>query len=304
MDISNLRYDNLELPFNVLTMLISFIAVIYWIKLFRRIHVSGNRDNGWLWIFASVLMVLLFNVLTLMVLVGSGDTPLGQFGFFEVNVKMLDLMAGFSRIIMAILLTIGAFTLYAPIKASGDKFVFSPVKLEAEEVSHSDAKYDIMPGKSYLVREGRRAGETFIDRRTVTAMHIFADLVTHGKLGLCVTRKFPPLLREEYNIVRTPMIWLTQESGYPNSISPTDLVDLSHMIKDFIMKAGDTIVLFEGVEYLVLHNNFNNVLMLIQGLDDVVVQNKSRLIVAVDPTTLTEQQLHLLERELEEFIPH
>jgi hypothetical protein len=73
------------------------------------------------------------------------------------------------------------------------------------------------------------------------------------------------------------------------------------MIKDFIGKGGDTVILLEGVEYLILHNGFEDVLKVIQSLDDVVVQNKSRLIVPIDPSTITEQQFHLLSRELTEF---
>ena len=35
---------------NALTILISFVAVVYWVKLFRRIYISGRHDEGWLWI--------------------------------------------------------------------------------------------------------------------------------------------------------------------------------------------------------------------------------------------------------------
>jgi archaellum biogenesis ATPase FlaH len=82
------------------------------------------------------------------------------------------------------------------------------------------------------------------------------------------------------------------------------MTELSHMVKHFITKGEDTAILVDGLEYLILHNSFEDVLRMIQGLDDVVVQNKARLIVSVDPSAINEQQFHLLKRELTEFGPN
>jgi len=308
MDLAQLWYGYLELPVNALTIVASIAAVIYWIKLFKKISISGRQDEGWLWVFASVLMVLMLNVSTLLLIVGSGRVPLGMDTVFTVDVKTLEFVSTFSRAVMAVLLTVGSYMLYQSIKDVGEvKFVFTPIKPAAEVLSMAEAKYDLEPGKSYLVREGTpndlKGYYMHSERRTITGIELFKDLVTHGKMGLCVTRKYPPKVREENMLMKTPMIWLTQDKGLPEGIHPSDLAELSHMMKDFIMKGGDTVVLLEGSEYLILHNSFPDILKTIQGLDDVVVQNRSRLIVTVDPSAITEQQYHLLSRELIEFNP-
>jgi hypothetical protein len=298
---------DIQFLLNGLTILISFVAVVYWVKLFRRIYISGRHDEGWLWIFASVLMVLLLNLSTLFLVLGSSRLPLGVGRVLAVDVGALSFVNTFSRIVMAVSLAIGAHMLYESMRARGDvKFVFTPVTPVAEEASESEPKYELEPGCSYIVEEGPPGGDVrgyYIksDRRTVSAMDLFVDLVTHGVLGFVATRDYPPKLREQYGLPNTPMVWLTRERGYADSIYPADLIELSHVVKAFISRSEDTVVLLQGVEYLILHNSFDDVLKMIQGLDDVVVQHKARLIVPVDPSALTEQHYHLLSRELKDF---
>ena len=302
-------FGEMEFLLNGFTILVSVVAVIYWVKLFRRIYISGRQDEGWLWVFAAVLMVLLLNLSTLLLVLGSGRLPLGIGRVLAVDVETLGFVNTFSRILMAVSMAVGAHMLYESMRARGDvKFVFTPVEPVAEEPSELEAKYELQPGCSYLVKEGSPAGDARAyymhkERRAVLAMDMFADLVTHGVLGLVATRDYPPKLREQYGLVKTPMVWLTQEKGFKDSIHPADLTELSHMIKGFISRSEDTVVLLRGVEYLVLHNSFEDVLKLIQGLDDVVVQHNSRLIVPIDPSALPEQHFHLLARELKEFTP-
>jgi archaellum biogenesis ATPase FlaH len=75
------------------------------------------------------------------------------------------------------------------------------------------------------------------------------------------------------------------------------------MVKAFIQTSVDTVVLLDGIEYLIMQNSFEHALELIQGLNDVVVQSNSRLIITLDPLTISERQWHLLRTELMEFSP-
>ena len=308
MDLTILWYDTLELPLNALTIVASVIAVFYWVKLFRRMNLSGRQDTGWLWVFASVLMTLLLNVSALILLLGNGRVPYGIEKVMVVDIATMDFLTTISRALMAITLGVGAYMLFASVKTSGEfKFVYSPVKPQAETPSDSAPKYDLKPGVSYLVKEGQppsmREYYMRADRHIVTGMELFSDLVTHGVLGFCATRRFPPKVRGETNLMKTPMVWLTQEKGFNEAVHPGDLTELSHIMKDFMQKGGDTVVLLEGLEYLILHNNFEEMLRFVQGLDDVVVQNRARLIVTIDPSALSEQEFHMLSRELTEFSP-
>jgi len=290
---------DLEFAFNIVTILISVAAVVYWVKLFKRTTVPSQRDSGWMWFLASVLVVLLLNLATQLLVITSDQ-------LFSVDQYMLDLVVRFimavSRTIMAVTLTAGAYMLYDSMRSRGDmKFAFTPVKAAAEPKSQTKQKYDLPPGAGYILYKGVICDVNGAAGANVPCMDLFIDLVTHDTLGFIVTREYPPSLREKYNLKLTPIIWLTQDKEFPSSVNPSDLTEISHVMKDFISHNGNTVILFDGLEYLLMHNSFEDIIKLIQGLDDVVVQNNCRLIVAVDPKILTEQQIHQLKSELHEF---
>ncbi len=280
---------------DVLTVVVSVVAVIYWILLFRRMSITEGYEEGWLWIFGSVLLVLLLNLSTILMDYMSGVIELWGGWVFVFTDDARDFVLIFSRLMMAVSISIGTYRLHRYMKSSGiAKFALKPIEPISERESPGKSKYLIEAGESYLIVE---------DGTNTPSLDIFVDLVTHGIMGLCITRRFPNKLREERDLHKTPIVWLTKEKTSGDSLHPADLTELSHMIKGYITKGGDTAVLLDGVEYLVLHNTFDEILKLLEGLADVAAQKKCRLIVGVDPKAITEQQFHLLKRNLKEFMP-
>jgi hypothetical protein len=308
MDLAAIWYGYLEMPVDILTIFISAAAAVYWVKLFNRFSIGERRDEGWLWIFAAVLMALLLNLSTLVMGFANGRLPVGFDQVVVVDTNTIGFLSGFSRIVVAVSLAIGTYIIYGSMRGRGDvRFAFT-AEPAAEAPSQSDPKYQLRSGFSYMVREGGTPGVSWQhylrkEQKSVSAIEVFSDIVTHGTMGFCVTRRYPPKLRDDYGLMKTPMVWLSMDKQGAEVVHPSDLPELSHMIKDFIARGGDTVVLLDGLEYLVLHNGFDNIMMFLQGLDDVVVQHKARLIVSVDPSTMTEQQYHLLGRELTEYPP-
>jgi hypothetical protein len=293
--VSILWFKYLELPLNALTILVSAVAVVYWVRLFRRISLSESRDEGWLWIFSAILMVLLLNISALLLTLNSGRVSFFGDYMIVVNSQTLDFMNTFSRGIMAFSMAVGTYLLYNSMRAGGNvKFEFKALDIKAEEDSLENAKFKLNPGRGYIVVEEGEEGKN-------GGMELFTDLVTHGVAGLCASRKYPPRVRADYGLHKTPIIWLSEDKDFKDRIHPSDLIELSHTIKDFIQKGQDTVVLVEGIEYLIMRNGFDDVLKLLQGLNDVVVKNSCRLIVALDPSTVSESQYHLLSREFERF---
>ena len=66
-------------------------------------------------------------------------------------------------------------------------------------------------------------------------------------------------------------------------------------IKDFIHTQDDSIIMFEGLEYLTVHNDFSRVLKFIHALEDEIALHRSRLILAINPKVLGEKDRALLE---------
>ena len=123
-------------------------------------------------------------------------------------------------------------------------------------------------------------------------------MVTHNISGLAVTRTLPDSIKQKYGLEKTPFIWLSK-TGNPNTISPVYLNTLMNLITDFIGKGKDTVVILEGLEYLVSQNNFDLVLKFIQALRDFLIIENSRLIIPLNRDTFTQKEMAQLEKELE-----
>lgn len=267
---------------NIMAVVISIIAVIYWVKLYKRVYKKDPREaRGWSWLFVSVLGILLFNISSIYMIF--------------ITSPVYELMDVVGRTIIGISMTIGAYLLYSPMKKDL-LYKFVPVTPVTEKESNikSTLMEIVKKGQSYLINE----------EKPEKSNEIFVNLVTHGVHGLYITRRHPKEIRDKYGLKRTPIIWLTHEkiSAHEkiseNHIDPTDIVELSHTIKEFIKKTTNGVVLIDGIEYLITQNEYKEILKFIQSLDDSIAISGSRLIIPIDPSTLTKQQFHLLKREV------
>lgn len=157
------------------------------------------------------------------------------------------------------------------------------------EVARSSAKvYELRRGFSYLVKEPK-PNKSF---------EIFVDQVTHNIQGLCVTRQHPTIIRKEWGLEKTPIIWLSNQLGKVY-VNPSNIGILSDTIVRFVEKSGDGVILIDGIEFLIVNNDFDKVLRMVHHVTEAVMENRSRLIVSVDPRTLETRELALLERNME-----
>lgn len=112
-----------------------------------------------------------------------------------------------------------------------------------------------------------------------------------GGFKVIAAARKPELFRK-YGI---PVLWITTVNG-ENTIEPTRLAPLLHYL---VQRADqDTVVVLEGVEYLILENGFETFFKFLTALKDNITAKGASLIVVLDPKSLTEKELKLLEREL------
>ncbi len=157
------------------------------------------------------------------------------------------------------------------------------------EVARNSAKvYELRRGFSYLVKE-TKPNKSF---------EIFVDQVTHNIQGLCVTRQHPTIIRKEWGLEKTPIIWLSNQLGKVY-VNPSNIGILSDTIIRFVEKSGDGVILIDGIEFLIVNNDFDKVLRMVHHVTEAVMENRCRLIVSVDPRTLETRELALLERNME-----
>lgn len=169
--------------------------------------------------------------------------------------------------------------------------VEAPLPLEVPEpVLVADESLQVRAGYSYLV----------IESRPGTSFRLLAHAHTLGKPTLCITRTNPEILRRRYGLSEEVAVrWLTDEQSIDNvTLSPSH-IDTVQAINRFIEESPSSVVLLDGIEYLVGHNGFDSVFRAIQSLRDRVSMGDASLLVTVSRFALGERELTLLQRELE-----
>lgn len=144
-------------------------------------------------------------------------------------------------------------------------------------------------GSSYL----------FTDKGVPRAYTAFKKLLAEGKRGLVISRNHPSRVQQAYG-VDCPIMWIaksTKPTGGVISLEPTRLMKIHGTVSDFIKANPGSVVLLDGLEYLITENGFGPVMKTIQLTNEEVAMSGSFLLVPIDPRTLETQQLGYLERE-------
>jgi len=157
-----------------------------------------------------------------------------------------------------------------------------------ERLDSSAMKYSVRRGFGYIVKE----------KKPVRSFEVFVDQVTHDIQGLCVTRQHPGMIRSRWGLEKTPIIWLSNKVGKVY-VNPTNIGILSDTIIRFVEKSGESIVLIDGLEFLIVNNDFEKVLRMIHHISEAVMEYKSRLLISVDPRILDIREMALFERNME-----
>ena len=148
------------------------------------------------------------------------------------------------------------------------------------------------PGNVYLVEE----------RRPKVSFELLDQELSAGYEGLIVTRDYPKKLVSEHGIGDSKMLWLTNLVG-DGRINPTAIGILMSQVRNFIEGSRNTVVVLDGLDYLITLNTFDRMLQFMHQLRDSVVTNDCILIVPMDPRTVGQRELALLERCMEPIIP-
>ena len=159
---------------------------------------------------------------------------------------------------------------------------------EAEAHLLTKPTYSLDRGYTYAV----------LERDASQAFEIFKDFVTHGTQGLCITRRAPKAVMTEYSLERTPILWLSRVATDKNAVRPSPPEKVALAVEHFIEVSEHPVVLLDGLEYLVSHNDFGSVLALLHDLNESVAMREAILLVPFDPTAFNEREIALIRREV------
>src|SRR2546422_4453471 len=96
----------------------------------------------------------------------------------------------------------------------------------------------------------------------------------------------------------TPILWLSRVATEKNSVRPSPPEKVTLAVEHFIEVSEHCVVLLDGFEYLVSHNDFGSVLALLHDLNESVAIHESILLVPFDPGAFNDREIALIRREV------
>src|SRR2546427_9348973 len=144
---------------------------------------------------------------------------------------------------------------------------------------------ELEDGRSYLVKE----------RKPERSLSLFLSTMERGYRPLLVTRQHPNHLRKAHLGVDIRSIWLSTTLGN-DYIDPHNLNALTNEILAHIGGGGKSVVLLDGVEYLMINNDPPRLWKFVEYVNEVVAQTSAVLLISVDDRAFEPRGLALLER--------
>ncbi len=151
------------------------------------------------------------------------------------------------------------------------------------------------PGKTVLL-QGENNRE---------ALEAFRDLVKEGWEGLCISRVCPKEVRQFVDRECT-VLWLTKadpmvgDQDREEYLMPTETAKMQTSIRNFLAKnrGRSTVILLDGMTYIVTNTDFRSFLKIAQKLKDDVYQAQSLLLLPYEPRSMPENEMHLFINEM------
>lgn len=171
-----------------------------------------------------------------------------------------------------------------------------------EKASATPSKEEhLMKGRSVNIVKGR--GLIVEDPKSVLSFELYSRLVAMEKgngngRGYIISRRSPTNIKEEFGIEGSKMTWISTVPG-DGAIDPTKLNLIAHAIMEFFAKSNGGIVLLDGIESIMVHNDFGKTIRMLGQVNDFVMQHKGYLIVPMNPNAFDTRERALLQRDFE-----
>ncbi|HQQ25106.1 MAG TPA: DUF835 domain-containing protein [Methanomassiliicoccales archaeon] len=168
-------------------------------------------------------------------------------------------------------------------------------RLDVKEESSVETNQEAAPGKTILIKgEGNQQ-----------AMADFRDLVRAGWDGLCISRMSPKEVKQFIGKECT-VLWLTKadpmagDQDREEYLLPTETAKMQTVIRNFLTKnkGKPSVILLDGMTYIVTNTDFRSFLKIAQKLKDDVYQARSLLLLPYEPKNLPESEMNLLINEM------
>jgi PAS domain S-box-containing protein len=145
--------------------------------------------------------------------------------------------------------------------------------------------------------DGVSPGNSYLCESHELCLKIFVDLTLHDIPSLCIIRENPQELIEHYDL-KTENIILLSSRPIAGCKAVEGIQEVSLIISQFLKKSSESVVLLDGLEYLITHFGFNTVYKFLQEKRFDFLEAKAVLLIPFALETLNSQERALLLTEL------
>lgn len=183
---------------------------------------------------------------------------------------------------------------YSTVIASGAAILGSNLREASVEPSGSprtgSTSTDIVEGRGYILE----------DPTSTRSIEMFSKLVSPregdgSRSGYVLSRQHPSQIRAKIPVGEVQITWIASTSG-ESVIDPTKATLLAHGVMEFLAKSKNGVVLLDGIESIILNNDFNRSMRMLEQLNDFVMQYRGVLLVPIDPNAFDTRELAVLTK--------
>lgn len=147
--------------------------------------------------------------------------------------------------------------------------------------------------------QGLEAGRTYLikERKPGRAWTHLARALDNGHEGMYITRQHPNHVEKRWSPKTLRVVWLSTTLGR-DYVDPHNLGALTTLINAFAEGSRRSIVLLDGLEYLMINNDFPRILKFVETLHEIVSQRSCVLVLSVDDRAFEAKEMALIERNV------
>ena len=144
---------------------------------------------------------------------------------------------------------------------------------------------ELEEGRTYLTKE----------RKPDRALVYFRRAIEAGYRPLYVTRQHPNHIARTHAGREIRVVWLSTTLGR-DYVDPHNLNSLTNLISNFVVDDLRAVILLDGLEYLMINNDFARILHFLEYVNEQVAMKRAILILSVDDRAFEPKELALIER--------
>lgn len=146
----------------------------------------------------------------------------------------------------------------------------------------------LIDGMSYLIR----------DRNSSSSLDLFANFARTGRSGLLITRSNPDIIISQVPHSSDIEIVFLGKNGLDVGESTMEAQKLVQRVGEFTSRKNNSVVLLDGLHYLLANLAFEGFLRTLFEVDDIITANKAVMLVRLDPSLLDSTRMAYVENEL------